>query len=190
MALFGINDYILMPLVACALAIAVFCGVIDQWIALAVCLATAAGFLAIWLRLFIPRYRLRRCFLFTTRGVSYYSLPGTMKPAVVDVYREMDRAISALGILLPGVSVSGVLDGVQVYFVPDIDERKYPDLKYYRLTGLDFGRYKLVEYKMGACLHSTALAHELCHTPLVHTKYPDNYEELIDRSLRTARAGW
>lgn len=190
MSLFGINDYILMPLAACALVAAIFCGVVDMWIAFAVCLATALGFLGIWLRLFIPRYRLRRCFLFKTRGVSYFSLPGAAKPAVVDVYREMDRSLSALGILLPDTNVSTLLDGVQVYLVPDIDEKAYPDLKYYRLTGLDFGKYKLVVYKPGTRLNSTALAHELCHTPAVHTKYPDSYEAMIDKALRTTRAGW
>jgi len=70
------------------------------------------------------------------------------------------------------IDVDGAWSGVHVYFVPDIDENRYPKLGYYHLTGLDFGNQKLVEFKPGAELKTTALAHELCHTNVVHDMFP------------------
>lgn len=189
MSVFGTNDYIFMPLIVACLAGAIFCGVKDQWIGFGVTLAAVLGFIAAWLATAIPRWLRRSYFLYTARGVSFFSYPGSPKPFMAEAYREMDVAAMALAYLVPDSRSSALWNNIEVYFVPDIREKCYRGLPYPKVAGLDFGNQKLVEYKTDQSLKDTALAHELCHIEAVHKKYPGDFEQKISEALRYARGG-
>lgn len=189
MPLFSVTDYIFMPLILCCLAGAIFCGVKEQWIYFGITLATTLGFIAAWLAAAIPRWRRRSYYICATRGVKFFSYPGSPKPFIAEVIREMDVATMALAYLVPDTRPSSVWDGVEVYLVPDIKEEHYPGLRYKKVAGLDFGSQKLVEFKDGQSLRNTALAHELCHIEAVHIRYQADTESKIGEALRRAQCG-
>jgi len=188
MSWFCLTDALLLvPALACLVG-AIFSGVTHTWVALGVCAAAFLGFIGIWLWIWIRRARLLRCRLFTLRGLQFFVLPGAQAPVAAAVLTELALAESALWLLLDrSVGVEHLWEGTCVFFVYDIDERKYPELGYRTITGLDLGQRKLVQFRPGQKLESTALAHELCHADAVNDKYGADVEKAVEDALARAR---
>jgi len=118
--MFDLTDILLLSASAACAAAAVYTGVTHTWVAMAVCVAACLGFLAIWLRLWIPKYRLSKRFVFETRGIKFYSLPGAATPTVADVYVELATAERALREISPDrrrpVSLERVISCVSAHY--------------------------------------------------------------------------
>lgn len=182
----NVGDILLWLASAACAAGAVMSAISSYWIPFVISLVTMLGFLGVWLFQWIPRYRLLGHKKFTSYGIDVYVMSGSGEVPQDSFHDEVMAAARAVSLLitLDYLAVLSIWRRMAVFFVPDIDEKKYPGIPYKTITGLSWETRFLVQLLPGQKLCDSALKHELCHIRQVEEMYGSGSDTAIETCLR------